>query len=438
MQIIGWISNKTSNDDKMKKIVRSILVNAVVKYQSLLRNTSNFSSAFPYFLVQEPSQDSLSQITAIEIKLLLSSGKFKDVSFILSESQTAWRWRLMFSWINDKIEDDESLYSLIKSILNSLQEIQFSKLPLDIVKQLEEITALFPVTEACIKEVLQTNLDSIHKEINGIPFLMHEVETTDKSIRSENLNELVSWTLLYILVLKQSYNQRNMKMDKTLNTFVEMAYETCENVDYLLILRSKTLSCFDLTSVASRSVIEIKLKEGLELIKEIKHFFPNMWNDELNQLILSTVQYEFLPSIDVASHIIHHYNDLSSTPKFRIQLNQLLNMKWNKVFLSNGDAQNFVATEHANEKIALSDYVIQSVPNSASKPSIKSNQRKGFDKLCEQYINSCLDHDMDLSHNLNPWLSSSPDSSFSFTRANNKEIKFRLNDASNHRSSWNL
>ena len=121
--------------------------------------------------------------------------------------------------------------------------------------------------------------------------------------------------------------------------------------------------------------------------------------------------------------VIHHYNDLSSVPKFRIQLNQLLNMKWKKVVLSQVDVQHYPTTESSKGNITLCDYVIQNAPNTTLHPLDKSNRRKGFDRLCEQYVYSSLSSGLELSENSNVWLSSSPESSLDVNKSCNNEAK---------------
>ena len=170
----------------------------------------------------------------------------------------------------------------------------------------------------------------------------------------------------------------------------------------------------------------------------MKHFFPNMWQDDLNQLILSTVQNEFLPTIETANYIIHHYNDLSSIPKFRIQLNQLLNMKWKTVVLSHVEGQQHLTTESAKENFTLCDYVMQSVPNTALNSPPKSSRRKGFDRLCDQYISSCLDNDMGFISNKDGWMNSSSEPSLQIIEGFNNEIKSQPKIESDASASRNL
>ena len=311
----------------------------------------------------------------------------------------------------------------MKSTIDSLHRIRFSELPLDIVQQLQEIITIFPIANTCIQDFLQSNLNSIHDCINEMQFLSNESEDKNKQETYKHLIDLMSWSLLYILALKRSNDRGQNEINNSLSAFLEMAYETCENVDYLLSLRKKILYCFDLTSVASKSAIDMKLEEGMELTKEIKHFFPNMWQDDLNQLILSTVSHEFLPTIETANHVIHHYNNLSSIPKFRIQLNQLLNMKWKKVVLSQVNVHRHPTIESAKENSTLCDYVIQNVPKTTLNARDKTNRRKGFDKLCEQYVCSSLNSGLELTENSNVWLNSSPESSLDVNKSCNNEAK---------------
>ena len=151
-------------------------------------------------------------------------------------------------------------------------------------------------------------------------------------------------------------------MKKRLSRLLDVAYETCENIDYLWSLKQQLFDKFDLDTVSSTSAITIKLEEGLELIKQFKQYFPNMWNYELCHLIMSTVQYGLPPTIESANHIIFHYQDLSAIPKFRILLNQLLNYKWNRIPLPS----NILCNEEKNESglTTLSDYVMKSVTKS--------------------------------------------------------------------------
>ena len=132
--------------------------------------------------------------------------------------------------------------------------------------------------------------------------------------------------------------------------------------------------------------------------------------------------------VSVVSHvslmlIVTIAERLSSIPKFRIQLNQLLNMKWKKVVLSQVDVRRYHTTESAKENTTLCDYVMQSVPNTIINRPIKSNRRKGFNKLCEQYVYSSLNNGPGLTENSNVWLSISPESSFDVNENCNNETK---------------
>ena len=423
-----WINDKVSSDETMQENIQAIYAEVIRKLVEFHDNQLDFTSVNQQMdekcrLHPEQNKYCLSELIAIEIRLLLSSGKLKEISSYLTGWRRLWKWQFMFTWSNDCLRNEDSLYPLMKATLASLHRIRFSELPLDIVQQLQELITILPVTNTCIQDFVQSFLNSIHDCINQMPFLMNESDDKDKEATPKHLIDLMSWSLLYILASKRSNDHRQKEINKSLSAFLETTYETCENVDYLLSLRKKILCCFDLTSVASKSAIDMKLEEGMELIKEMKHFFPNMWQDDLNQLILSTVTHEFLPTIETAKHVIHHYNDLSSIPKFRIQLNQLLNMKWKKVVLSQVDVRRYHTTESSKEKTTLCDYVMQSVPNIIMNPPIKSNRRKGFDKLCEQYVYSSLNNGPGLTENSNVWLSLSPESSFDENENCNNQTK---------------
>ena len=425
MKVFYWVRSKTSNDKKLKELDKSVLIQAIRKYLAM-------PHAIPsYFSVNQDHNKTLDlkeseicwlQLALIEIKLLLSSGKFEEVSPLLASRNGTWKWRLMFSWIQDRLKNDLTLHLQIQNILMTLHDVKFSQLPPDIVQQVSDLITFFPVSELCIKDFLRDCLNTIHYQVNEIKFLEHEPSVQPKA-NKKPLNELISLTLIFTSAVKQSYNQRQIAIGKSLSPILEMAYETCENVDYLLNLKRKIISSFDLSCVASRSAITLKLEEGLELIKEIRQFFPNMWKEDLFQLILSTVEHEFLPTIETAGHIIHHYHDLSSIPKFRIQLNQLLNMKWNKIPLSNIPVDDRFTTETRITTHTLCDYVLQHVPNAPLDNPIKPTPRKGFDKLCQEFIYSSLENNHDFTQNVDDWLRSSSEFSLKIDERSKKDIE---------------
>ena len=111
-----------------------------------------------------------------------------------------------------------------------------------------------------------------------------------------------------------------------------------------------------------------------------------MWNDDLCMLVMSTVQYQLLPNINSADHIVYHHEDLYSIPKYRIQLNQLLEFKLNQIILPSSNFSGSEKNYMGSETLTLSDYVTKMVLQNPKREPKNPNKRKGFNKLCEKYI----------------------------------------------------
>jgi hypothetical protein len=325
---------------------------------------------------------------------------------------------MLFSFLEDEFNNGITLNSKVEEILDKLHCVGFRQLPLDIIQQLVDILKLFPKAETCAVTKIRESLKTMRNHINDMAFFENELDNGNDHGRKK-LEELVSWVLTYIIALKQSFSQREIRMKKSLCSLLDVAYETCENIDYLLDLKQHILSCFDLHSVGSKSAIAIKLQQGFELIKELRRFYPNMWNYDICDLIMSTIETELLPSIETANHIIYHYEELSSIPKYHIRLNKLLNLKWTKVNLP----PNNINGEHNGDPITLSDYVMNSISQTKSSDPGKTSKRKGLDKLCARYIYSSFEHQPVFEKTFDGWMTSSAESSFSVQACSEKEIK---------------
>ena len=333
--VLAWINNQKMFSADVIMSISSIFCQRICKklgmavelsspYQTQLTQVSATRSAtktdYPFYL------------TNIIVKLLISQGKLQDASNFILCRKESWKWQLFFSFLHDYLNTNSSLESKFSGILEKIFCNEFNKLPIDIVQQLTVMFSLFPGATRPVLNHIENILKTMRHQINDLPFFNDKSESTNEHL-IKRLKENVSSTLTLILALRHSYDKRKIILKPKAAKNLELAYETCENVDYLLDLRMRILGKFDLQNVASSSAMAMTLEEGLKLIRELTLYFPNMWNEDLCMLVMSTVQYQLLANINSADHIVYHHPDLSSIPKYRIQLNQLLEFKWNQIIL---------------------------------------------------------------------------------------------------------
>ena len=413
--VLAWINNQKMISADVIKSTSSIFCQRICHklamamelsspYQTQLSQVSATSSAtkddYPFYL------------TNIIVKLLISQGKLQEASQFILFRKESWKWQFFFSFIHDHLNIDNSLELKFSGLLDKIFCKEFNKLPIDIVQQLIAMFSLFPGATKPVLNHIENILKTMRHQINDLPFFNDKSESTNENL-IKRLKENVSSTLTLILALRHSYDEMKIIIKPKVAKNLELAYETCENVDYLLDLRMRILEKFDLQNVASSSAMAMTLEEGLKLIRELKLFFPNMWNDDLCMLVMSTVQYQLLPNINSADHIVYHHQDLSSIPKYRIQLNQLLEFKWNKIILTSSNFSGSQKKYMGSETLTLSDYVTKMVLQNPKREPKSPSQRKGFNKLCEKYIYSAFDDPTIIKPGANGWFESSPDSSFS-------------------------
>ena len=408
--VLAWIDNQKKISADVIMNISSIFCQRICKklamavelsspYQTQLTQVST-TSDYPFYL------------TNVIVKLLISQGKLQEASQFILLHKESWKWQLFFSFLHDYLNKNSSLESKFRGLLEKTFCNEFNKLPIDIVQQLTVMFSLFPGATKPVLNQIENILKTMRHQINEIPFFNDKSESTNENL-IKRLKENVSSTLTLILALRHSYDKRKIIIKPKAAKNLELAYETCENVDYLLDLRMRILEKFDLQNVASSSAIAMTLEEGLKLIRELKLYFPNMWNDDLCMLVMSTVQYQLLPNINSADHIVYHHEDLSSIPKYRIQLNQLLEFKWNQIILPSSNFSGSEKKYMGSETLSLSDYVTKRVLQNPKREPKNQSKRKGFNKLCEKYIYSAFDDTIIIKSGTNGWFESSPDSSFS-------------------------
>ena len=413
--VLAWINTQKMISADVIMSISSIFCQRICKklamavelpypYQTQLTQVSATSSAnktdYPFYL------------TNVIVKFLISQGKLQDASHFILCCNESWKWQLFFSFLHDHLNIDSSLESSFSGLLAKIFCKEFNKLPIDIVQELTVMFSLFPGATKPALNHIENILKTMRHQINDLPFFNDKSESTHENL-IKHLKENVSSTLTLILALRNSYDRMKIIIKPKAAKNLELAYETCDNVDYLLYLRMRILEKFDLQNVASSSAMAMTLEEGLNLIRELKLYFPNMWNDDLCMLVMSTVQYHLLPNINSADHIVYHHEDLSSIPKYRIQLNQLLEFKWNQIILPSSNFSGSEKKYMGSETLTLSDYVTKMVLQNPKREPKNPNKRKGFNKLCEKYIHSAFDDTTIIKPGTNGWFDSSPDSTFS-------------------------
>ena len=98
----------------------------------------------------------------------------------------AWNIQMMFSFLHDKLNGENTLLPKFQEFLNNLYHSECTELPVNVVEQLQEMLIHLPETEKCIVNLMALILKSIHSEIAILPFFNDDEEAKEEPRRPSN------------------------------------------------------------------------------------------------------------------------------------------------------------------------------------------------------------------------------------------------------------